>query len=266
MPVCLELDIRRGERTRGSTAAFTRPLSIPIVLFLAALFTLHAQLVEGLYMTVGPTPKCLRLDKPQDTPMTFMYEILDFGMGGSGSGGGGGVHFHLYYGDTAREDMTILSKDLRDASGKVEYVTDVDGYHLYCVHQITEGAAATAAATAGDAVQAAGKSRQPMPMPTPTRFQILVDYGYSHAHYQALAQEQGFDAVNLDVRKLNDMLDLALNEAHYTKYKEMEFHDQTETMNAEALWWPVAQICILVVIGVFQARHLKFIFKQNKLI
>jgi hypothetical protein len=261
----VEANGRKGRRARGGAVAVARPFSSSIVLFLAALFTLHAQLVQGLYMSVGPTPKCLRLDKPQDTPITFMYEILDSGVGASA------VHFQLYYGDTAREDMTILSQDLRDASGKVEYVTDVDGFHLYCVHQLAEVAQADAAADAAPAAGSQAKSQavspsHPVTSSPPTRFQILVDYGYSHAHYQALAQEQGFDAVNVDVRKLNDMLDLALNEAHYTKYKEMEFHDQTEAMNEEALWWPVAQICILVVIGVFQARHLKFIFKQNKLI
>jgi hypothetical protein len=46
----------------------------------------------------------------------------------------------------------------------------------------------------------------------------------------------------------------------------MEYHDETEAMNAATLWWPIAQIGILIIVGVFQVKHLKTFFKTNKLI
>jgi len=196
-------------------------------------------LTASLYMSVGFSPKCMSIDKPRDTPITFFYEVLD---------AGDVVTFDMYYGGTADQQVSIMHETLKNPAGSIEYVTDVDGVHLYCVSQPHDPAKAADEAA------------------VPARVKVLVNYGYGEAHYQQLAKEQEFDAVNMDLRKLNDMLDLALNEADYQKYKEMEYHDQTEAMNEATLWWPVAQICILVLIGVFQVRHLKHFFKTNKLI
>jgi len=200
---------------------------------------MSAHFTASLYMSIGLIPKCMSIDKPRDTPITFFYEILD---------AGDVLMFDMYYGRVADEKMSIMHEKLSNPAGSIEYVTDVDGYHVYCVSQPHNP----------------GKPAEKQDVPA--RFKVLVYYGYGETHYQKIAKEQEFDAVNLDIRKLNDMLDLAINEADYQKYKELEYHDETETMNAATLWWPVAQIGILVLIGVFQVRHLKQFFKTNKLI
>ena len=203
------------------------------------LVAISTQLTSSAYMSIGGTRKCMTIDKPRDTPITFFYEILDAGEV---------VSFDVYYGAVADSRMSIMHEQLSNPAGSIEYVTDVDGDLLYCMSKPFNPESPL------------GKQD------VPVRFKVLVNYGYSDAHYQKLTTEQEFDAVNLDIRKLNDMMDLAINEADYQKYKEMEYHDETEAMNAATLWWPVAQIGILVLIGVFQVRHLKHFFKTNKLI
>jgi hypothetical protein len=203
------------------------------------LVAMSTQLTSSAYMSIGATPRCLTMDKPRDTPVTFFYEILDAGEV---------VTFDMYYGTAADSRMSIMHEQLSNPAGSIEYVTDVDGDHLYCMSRPFN------------------PDKPPGKKDVPVRFKVLVNYGYGDVHYQKLAKDQEFDAVNLDIRKLNDMMDLAINEASYQKYKEMEYHDETEAMNAATLWWPVAQIGILVLIGVFQVRHLKHFFKTNKLI
>lgn len=74
------------------------------------------------------------------------------------------------------------------------------------------------------------------------RFQMTLNYGFDSDYYSKLAKKYDYDAINLQVHKLNDMLTLTLNEADYQKHKEVEYHDVTEKMNNAALWWPVLQV------------------------
>lgn len=43
--------------------------------------------------------------------------------------------------------------------------------------------------------------------------------------------------------------------ADYQKHKEVDYHEETEGMNTAALWWPMLQIAILVLTGVFQVSR-----------
>jgi hypothetical protein len=130
---------------------------------------------------------------------------------------------------------------LKDAIGHVEFIADNGGYYSLCVKQ----------ANVYD---------------NPTRLKLAINYGYDNEYYEKLLEKQGFDAVNMEVHKLNDMVTLTLNEADYQKHKEVDYHDQTEEMNSAALWWPMLQIGILIITGIFQVQYLKYFFKANKLI
>jgi len=70
----------------------------------------------------------------------------------------------------------------------------------------------------------------------------------------------------MEVHKLNDMMSMTLDEADFQKHKEVDFHKETEKMDNAALWWPMLQIGILVLTGIFQVQHLKRFFKAHKLI
>ena len=100
----------------------------------------------------------------------------------------------------------------------------------------------------------------------PTRFKLMINYGYDEEYYDKLSKDQNYDGLNMEVHKLNDMMSMTLDEADFQKHKEVDFHKETEKMDNAALWWPMVQIGILVLTGIFQVQHLKRFFKTHKLI
>ena len=125
----------------------------------------------------------------------------------------------------------------------MDFTADNDGYYSICVAQSVA-----------------------VPVEHPTRLKLAINYGYDNEYYEKLLKEHNFDAVNMEVHKLNDMMTMTLNEADFQKHKEVDYHLETEKMDNATLWWPMLQIGILVMTGIFQVQHLKSFFKSNKLI
>jgi hypothetical protein len=199
--------------------------------FLLCLSTLLC--ANGLYFLVKEKPKCFTFEQPKDMPMFFTYRIPPNEQE---------VIFELFYGSMPRPEMQIMHKVLAGGAGHVDFTADNDGVYSYCLMK-------------SDQYQQA-----------PVKLSISLTYGFDSEHYQKLVEGHNFDAVNLQVHKLNDILTMTLNEADYQKHKEVEYHKDTEKMNSAALWWPVVQIIILILTGVYQVHHLKNFFKSNKFI
>lgn len=143
--------------------------------------------------------------------MVFSYEQLDKG---------NEIGFDLYYGALALPEQQIMHKVFTEPTGHIDFSADNDGYYSYCL-------------------QLPPTSAEPA-----VRFQMTLNYGFDSDYYEKLAKKYDYDAINLQVHKLNDMLTLTLNEADYQKHKEVEYHDVTEKMNNAALWWPVLQVSV----------------------
>jgi hypothetical protein len=47
---------------------------------------------------------------------------------------------------------------------------------------------------------------------------------------------------------------------------QVEFHEATESMERNSQWWPILQICILLLTGIFQVKHLKRFFQKQKML
>jgi hypothetical protein len=141
--------------------------------------------------------------------MVFSYEILDEGSE---------IGFDLYYGALSQPDQQIMHKVFSEKTGHVDFVADNDGSYSYCLQL------------------------PPLSKVPAVRFQLVLSYGFDSEYYEKLAKKYDYDAVNIEVHRLNDMLTLTLNEADYQKHKEVEYHDTTEEMNNAALWWPVLQV------------------------
>lgn len=101
---------------------------------------------------------------------------------------------------------------------------------------------------------------------TPTRVTLRLTYGYDADYYERIAKQEDYEPVNMEVHRLNDATQLALNEAAFQKKREVDYHAETERINNSLVWWPMLQILILLVAGFFQVDLLKRFFKTNKLI
>ena len=157
--------------------------------------------------------KCFNFEQPRDTPLVINYEILDVGHK---------VEFDLYYGTSPVPSLQIMHKVLSDAVGHIDFTTDNSGFYSYCLKHFQRE-------------------------DHPTRFKVNIFYGYDSEYYENLSKEQKFDAVNMEVHKLNDMLTMTINEADYQKHKEVDYHLQTERMNSAALWWPMVQVSLNII-------------------
>ncbi len=198
------------------------------ILILSSLLT-----TESLYFLLTHEKRCFHVEQPRDTPIVFTYEVLDAGHK---------IDFELFYGQNdAVSDNMIMHRVFETATGHIDFVTDASGYYTYCLKQL----------------ESDDKS---------TRFKLIVNYGFDDEYYEKLSEEQKIDAINTETHKINDLLLMTINEADYQKHKEVKYHSLTERMNKTVLWWPMLQIGILVITGIFQVQHLKNFFKNNKLI
>lgn len=148
--------------------------------------------------------------------MIFNYEIL------SDSEDRIDVGFTLYYGLLTEPNQMMLNKVLADKIGHVDFTADNDGVFTFCM-------------------------QLPLPAP-PVRLHWALNYGFDADYYDTLVKKYNYDAVNLQVHKLNDMVTLTLNEADYQKHREVDFHQETEAMNNAALWWPIVQVSYMFIL------------------
>jgi hypothetical protein len=105
---------------------------------------------------------------------------------------------------------------------------------------------------------------------TPQRFSLELSVGTKSSMAEQHKPPTEVDLLGLDyvedqVVNLDERLQRIMNEADYMKEKEVLFHQSSESINYTALWWPMGQIAILLVAGIYQAKHLKNFFIKSKL-
>ncbi|RXW14672.1 hypothetical protein EST38_g11175 [Candolleomyces aberdarensis] len=67
------------------------------------------------------------------------------------------------------------------------------------------------------------------------------------------------------IRDLNTKLEDIRREQQYQREREADYRDLSETTNARAVWYSVAQIVVLVATCAWQMRHLKRFFEDRKM-
>lgn len=57
-----------------------------------------------------------------------------------------------------------------------------------------------------------------------------------------------------------------LREADFAQEREALFHKQTESMHSATMFWPIVQVCVLLMTGFTQATHIVQFFKRRRII
>lgn len=220
-------------------------------LYVFIMVLLFLEIAESSKLIVGSAPQCFYFDKSRDVPVTFTYsfpEAINKNF----------VDFIMYYGDKINEELLVMKKVL-STNGKIDYETDNDGYYYYCLSKADVSKiphmhiSHNATTIANDEMVVVD-------------FEVMFGRTMAHEAHALKKDAKHLDLVNMNVRVLNDMIELALIEADYQKDKEIEHHDATVDMNQSMVWWPVIQIGVLILLAVFQVQHLQFFFKSTKLI
>ena len=97
------------------------------------------------------------------------------------------------------------------------------------------------------------------------RVELVLDYGEEAIDYAQLAKTEHLSAIEVEVRKLNDKLRAISHEQQYHKAREIAWRDQSESNNANVMWWSIGQTVVLVAAGLMQLYLLTKFFKSKKL-
>lgn len=72
--------------------------------------------------------------------------------------------------------------------------------------------------------------------------------------------------MEMEMEHLLSSMKNIIAEADLSKQRETRFHQQTLSMHAASMWWPIVQLCVLFLTGFTQANHVVKFLKGKRLI
>lgn len=72
--------------------------------------------------------------------------------------------------------------------------------------------------------------------------------------------------IEIEMRHLKVSMGNIISEADFSKERETKFHQQTLSMHSASMWWPIVQVCVLLLTGFTQANHVVRFLKTKHLI
>ncbi len=250
-----------------------------VALLAAALST--AISAEPMLLLMNAQPKCMSIEAPADAKLTIEYEAPDLILPSSQGPDGQPVDprsirkyrttitidqedergYHHGRHDPRRtknrDSSSKMVKDLDKKKGSLIYDSQYDGKISICVQSLTASAVS--------------------PTPISLRVYETPDMeGYETVGSGAVAHEaveldsssqrnahEHFSQMERTLSSLISKTDMILRQADYAKELEVEFHDQTIAMNKASQWWPIVQLCVLLVTGFTQANHMISFFRKH---
>ena len=98
------------------------------------------------------------------------------------------------------------------------------------------------------------------------RVHLDIQVGEHAIDYSSIAQKEKLSELQLRVRQLLDQVEQITKEQNYQRFREERFRMTSESTNSRVLWWSLCQTIILIIMGLWQMRHLKSFFEAKKLV
>eukprot|EP00163_Fabomonas_tropica_P020935 TRINITY_DN3686_c0_g1_i3.p1 TRINITY_DN3686_c0_g1~~TRINITY_DN3686_c0_g1_i3.p1 ORF type:complete len:221 (+),score=67.96 TRINITY_DN3686_c0_g1_i3:265-927(+) len=95
---------------------------------------------------------------------------------------------------------------------------------------------------------------------------IHFKVGVEAKDYTGIAQKEHLKPIEIQMRKLEDLLKEAGDEMLYLRQREERMRDTNESTNSRVVWWSVFSVVILASMTVWQVYYLKKFFQQKKMI
>lgn len=141
------------------------------------------------------------------------------------------------------DDKVVLSK-VYSSEGRFTFTSHTPGEHVICLNS-------------NSTTWFSG---------TQLRVHLDIQVGEHTIDYQNVQQKEKLTELQLRVRQLLDQVDQITKEQNYQRYREERFRTTSESTNSRVLWWSLAQTGVLLVMGIWQMRHLKSFFEAKKLV
>ena len=72
--------------------------------------------------------------------------------------------------------------------------------------------------------------------------------------------------MELEMKRIQIGMKRILAEADFAKDRDSAFHKQTQDMHAATIFWPIVQMCVLLMTGFTQASHIVRFFQSRRII
>ena len=146
--------------------------------------------------------------------------------------------------------------DLETKKGNIQFTTVVDGKVSICVQSLTASAISPTPISLRVTESPAGEESLSPPKEAKSE-SLQVDN-----QSQRKAKEH-FSQMEKTLQSLISKTEMILRQADFAKELEVEFHEQSIAMNKASQWWPIVQLCVLLVTGFTQANHMVQFFRKH---
>jgi hypothetical protein len=72
--------------------------------------------------------------------------------------------------------------------------------------------------------------------------------------------------MEMELKRITTAMNYVLREADFNKDQDAIFHKQTMAMDSATTFWPIVQVCVLLMTGFTQASHIVRFFKSRRII
>jgi hypothetical protein len=154
-----------------------------------------------------------------------------------------------------KEQRQQVVKDLDTKKGNIQFTTIMDGKVSICVQSLTASAISPTPISLRVTESPAGEEM----LSPPTE----ADSGLKVDNQSQRKAKEHFSQMEKTLTSLISKTEMILRQADFAKELEVEFHEQSIAMNKASQWWPIVQLCVLLVTGFTQANHMVQFFKKH---
>ncbi|PON59846.1 TMP21-related [Parasponia andersonii] len=144
-------------------------------------------------------------------------------------------------------------------------VTSPYGNNLHHLENVTQGQFAFTTTESGNYLACFwmdGKSNEG------STFSVSLDWrtGIAAKDWESVARKEKIEGVELELRKLEGIVDAIRENLVYLKNREAEMREVSETTNARVAWFSIMSLGVCISVSGLQLWHLKRFFRKKKLI
>lgn len=188
--------------------------------------------VTSITFTLALGEKCLSDDLSKDA-----LAIGDFGITPLNAAEATDSHVNIVVRDP--DGLVHFQKDDIRGDGKFSFTTTVEGVHSVCFNN--EGVEVE---------------------------RVSLDFrsGVDARDYTAMVKEEHLKPLDLELRRLDDIVENIHSEMLHQRSREVRFRDTNDSTGARVKWASFFSIVVLLSLGIWQVYHLQAFFKEKKLI
>lgn len=235
-------------------------------------------LADPMILLMNAQSKCMMVEAPADALLNIEYEAPDLVLPDDVATDGKPVDPRLYRkfrttitvsqsggrenhhgrqnADNRRARQEQVVKDLDAKKGNIEFITKEDGAVSICVQCLA--ASAVSPAPISLRVTEAPADEEPA-----VEEKINPVVGATVDSQSQRNAKEHFSQMEKTLSGLISKTEMILRQADYAKELEVEFHEQSIAMNKASQWWPIVQLCVLLVTGFTQANHMVQFFRKH---